>query len=574
MRSKALASGWAKLAVIAVTCAAVFGASPSQAAVHCDVTAISALPGHQVSIASATDVAAAGNTPAYCDVKARLITSGNDAPNGEAQFELRLPVRWNGKFLFLGVGGLAGATYADLSVNRIDGALALAKGYATAITDMGHQAERTDARWAIDSAGRPAKAKIVDYLYRATHSVTVAAKALIQRFYDGRRIDRAYFDGCSNGGRQGLIEATRYPEDFDGIIAGDPFLDMHYFLNGIRLAKQVTGGGNVPPALLRMVDDAVMASCDDADGVKDGLIQNPAKCTFDVRRLRCSPGQTRQCLSEGQVAALSSYVSPLRTATGKLLYPGYAASDLATYGTGVPGGGADKWTFGTVAPTDGRAREPWGGEGFRPAPIGYQFADQSLRYIVEADAAFDFHRFGVSADGFVNADALARFDRATRSGSISDAGSFEPFFAAGRKLILYHGFSDPALTPYRTINLYMELAGRAGGYDKLSRLARLFMVPGMQHCEGGPGPNVFDTLSALERWVESGEAPTTIIAAHHQDGDPSLPEDRKMPLCAFPAQARFTGRGSADEATSWICKPNTDLLAQGPSGQAAGEAVN
>ena len=547
-------------------------AFPAAAAPMCSVDGLSALALRDVSIESTKEISAREGALDYCTVVGRLRTSGFGAPPGSAGFELRLPSRWNGKFLFFGVGGLAGSTYSDFSANRIDEQAALGKGYATAITDMGHQAGRTDASWALGADRKVATGKVADYYYRATHQVTLAGKALVLRYYGGESVLKSYFDGCSNGGRQALVEATRFPDDYDGIIAGDPFLDIRYILGATRIAKQMLDRQSyIPAALLSVIDAAVTKSCGDADGVADGLIQNPALCSAIPTDLICKAGQTKDCLSSSQANTLAAYIGAVRDDKGNLVYPGYAISNLAGVSRGaLSGAGADRWTMGIVEPSEFSSSEPWGNAGFKPAPNGFQFADHILKYIVVHDPAFDMRRFPISADGVIDRDALKIFDEATKAGHATSADDFDAFFRSGRKLILYHGFSDPALTPYRTILLYEAMAARAGGYDHLRRSARLFMVPGMQHCEGGPGPNYFDTLSALDAWVEDGVPPAELDAVHHIDDDLNAAVDRSMPLCPFPTQASYKGSGGVMNAQAWACTPNRKLLEIGESGRTAG----
>ena len=547
-------------------------APAAHAATACSVGAIEGLAVNGVTIVSATAVAAAGTTPAYCDVVGQLNTSGGGAPPGSAGFELQLPANWNNKFLFYGVGGLAGAGYPDFSANPVDRAGALAKGYATAITDGGHLAGNTDASFSLLAPGKPDRAKLADYYYRATHDVTVAGKQLTVLFYDQQPITEAYFDGCSNGGRQALVEATRFPSDYDGIIAGDPFFDLRSVIGGARLAKQELSPANYLPAtLLPLVDAAINASCVKLDGVDDGLIQNPAACSFDPYSLVCQAGQETGCLSTGQADTLNAYFSAVRNVYGGLVYPGFSVSNLSTSATGsLTGGGADVWTTGLVPPTDFTAREPWGNSGFSPAGYGYQFSDHIIQDIVNQDPGSNLRDFPVSTDGYVDNAALALFDARTGAADASDPAHYSRFIRSGRKLIIYHGYSDPALTPYRTIGLYQQLADNAGGYSKLQGSVRLFMVPGMQHCIGGPGPNVFDTLTPLEAWVEQNAAPASIPAAHYVNDDPTKAVDRTMPLCPYPTQATFSGTGDVNAAASWSCAPNELLLKVGPNGEQAG----
>ena len=548
-------------------------ASAAHATTACSVGAIEGLGVPGLTVASATAVAAGAGTPAYCDVVGQLNTSGGGAPEGSAGFELRFPAQWNRKFLFFGVGGLGGAGYPDFSANPVDLQEGLAQGYATAITDTGHLAGNTDASWALLASKAPDEAKLADYYFRATHQVTVAGKQLAARFF-GQPLSEAYFDGCSNGGRQALVEASDFPEDYDGIIAGDPFFDIQSIVNGARLAKQqLTAATYLPATLLPAIDAAVNASCGSVDGVADGLIQNPAACSFDPYSLVCAAGQADGCLSTGQADTLNQYFTALRTNLGGLVYPGFAVGNLATSATGpLTGGGADAWTTGYVPPTSFTAAEPWGNGGFSPAGYGYQFADHITQSIVERAPGFNLRDYPVTATGFVGFNTLASFNSRTAAGDASNPLGFARFLLEGRKLILYHGFSDPALSPFRTINLYNQLAAGAGGYTRLQQAARLFMVPGMQHCIGGPGPNVFDTLTALDAWVEGGTPPAALLAAHYVNDDPAQPVDRTMPLCAYPTEASYAGSGDVTQAAQWSCTPNRRLLQVGSNGVQAGAA--
>jgi len=542
--------------------AALLAASPAGAAAPCSTAGLMALGVPGVQILSATPVTSA---PAYCNVLASVTTSGAGAPNGSALAVFQLPARWNSKFLFFGTGGLAGVPAP--SANAVDIALALGKGYATAVTDTGHVGHGltpndflgivTDARWALLPDGTPDTAKVTDYFHRAVHDVTVTGKRLVRAYYDAD-IERAYFDGCSNGGRMAFVEATRYPDDFDGIIAGAPFLDIRVVMGGIKDAKQfLTPSTYIPFGVLPQVDQAVYASCDAADGVRDNLIQNPAKCAFDPDTLVRSG-----LLSPGQAESLETYFRALRDESGRLVYPGFAVSDLAN-------GGLDAWSTGFVPPTRFTAAEPWGNLGFTPAPIGWQFVDHITKYLVERDPTFDVREFDVSPSGVVGDRALALWDRRTEAGDGDVPSAILPFIARGKKLLIYHGYSDPALPPFRTVKYYEDLARVARGYRELQENVRLFMVPDMQHCGGGPGPNVFDTLTPLENWVERGTAPDSILATHFTNNDPTQPVDRSMPLCKFPEQAEYLG-GAVTAAANWACPRNHRLLEVGPNGEAAG----
>jgi feruloyl esterase len=541
----------------------LIGAAPASAALpKCNAPSLAGLGVVNVTIVSAVDVPASGANPEFCQVLGTVKTTGFGAPDGSAQFKLQLPSPWNGKFLFFGVGGLAGSL--SPAANPVDFVSATTKGYATIITDTGHQAGGTDASWALTAPGVPDEAKLIDYFFRAAHQVTQAGKLLVQSFYQAP-IARAYFEGCSNGGRMAYMEATRFPEDYDGIIAGAPFMDMRTLLAGrlFQVTQLASPNAYIPAGKLAMVDAAIRASCDKADGVADGLIQNPAKCAFDPKTLvksTCTAGDA-SCLTPEQGHTLATYFTALRNEDGDLVYPGQAVGEVGG------GDGMDLWSTGFVPPTDFTANEPWGNQGFSPSPISWQFVDHFLKYIVTRDPNFDIRTFDEGTR--IDNRALDLLDDRTEAGDADIPRKLERFLAQNRKLLVYHGFSDPALPAFRTIVHYEALAQRTG-LDKLRKNMRLFMVPAMHHCVGGPGPNVFDTLSALEKWVEHGQAPDAIPATHFVNNNPALGADRTMPLCAFPQEAQYRGAGDVNSAANWACTPNQRLLEVGPNGRQAG----
>jgi feruloyl esterase len=543
----------------------MIGVAPANAALpNCNPAALAAINLTNVTIVSAVDVPASGANPEFCEVLGTVRTTGFGAPDGSARFELKLPSPWNGKFLFLGVGGFAGTL--SPGANPVDFLQAPSKGYATIVTDAGHQGGITDASWALMAPGVPDDAKIVDYYFRATHQVTQAGKLLVQSYYQAP-IWRAYFDGCSNGGRMAYMEATRFSEDFDGIVAGAPFHDLRVLLARLRFHKTQLASPNarIPAGKLPMIDAAVWTSCDAADGVADGLIQNPGKCAFDPTTL-VSPACMATdvtCLTPEQGQTLATYFTALRGEGGKLLSNGAAVSDLNA------GDGMDLWSTGFVPPTSFAEAEPWGNQGFSPAPISWQLIDHAIKYIVERDPNFDARSFDNGGPLF-DETALELFDRRTEAGDADIPGRLERFLAQNRKLLVYHGFSDPALPAFGTIRHYETLARRTSGFDELRKNMRLFLVPGMHHCGGGPGPNFFDTLSALEKWVEGGVAPDAIPATHFVNNNPALGVDRTMPLCAFPEMAVYRGAGEVNSAANWACTPNARLLEVGPDGLQAG----
>jgi feruloyl esterase len=601
MRRGRLVALEAVIGLGALAASALVAGPASAALTGCSVAALNAegVPG--VVITTAVDVPASGANPEFCDASGTLTTTGFGAPDGLAHFEVQLPANWNHKLFAKGMGGFAGFSgfpgvpiNAFASDNGVDDAQALPKGYATVITDTGHTGQGftpadftgivTDARWALKADGTPDTAKLTDYYFRATHQVTVAAKSLVQGFYK-QGVSKAYFDGCSNGGRQALMEASRFPEDFDGIVAGDPFMSIRAIASGAHVSSQfITPKGFIPFATLALIDQATTASCDAADGIKDGLIQNPGACSFKPETLLCRKGQTANCLTQGQVDSLNAYFDGSRDERGNVVYPGFAISDLG--GTD----GAAAWSNGfftqgqalppgSTQPTfDLNAPEPWGDQGFVNAPLGWQFQDHGIKFIVEHDPNADPRDFAPDALGPIGARALDLFDARTEAGDADDPARYAPFIHQNRKLLIYHGFSDPALTAFRSIMLYQDLANEThGGIAELQENVRLFLVPGMHHCSGGPGPNSFDTLTALENWVEHGQGPDSIVATKFNGDDPANGVARTMPLCKFPEEASFIGNlgkataADVSNAANWTCSAKDKrLLDVGANGRNAG----
>ena len=524
------------------------------AAADCSMEALNGFGVARTKVESAAPVAAAAETPAYCRVRGTVVTTGEGAPDGSARFELHLPANWNGKFLFYGVGGLAGSIPP-----AFDSENALPRGYAIAITDTGHTAPGTDGRWSLTADNRPDPAKIADYYFRAAHGVAVAAKELVRKHY-AAEIRRAYFGGCSNGGRMALMEAQRYPEDFDGIIAGAPFMSVRAPFTTLRVTKAMTPAGVIPPQLWPAIDQAMLASCDAVDGTKDGLIQNPGRCAFDPRSMICKNGESADCLTPEQAQTLQQWSEPVRDARGRVVQPGLSLTD------GGGRGGFIAWNTGVSAP-DFSKPDPW----VAGAPIGYQFARSIVNDLVERDAAYQTLRFDISPQGVIGDAALKLYDERTSAGNADDPARLRPFIRQGKKLLMYHGFSDPALTPYRTMLYYEKLADLTkGGYAELRKNVRLFMVPGMQHCAGGPGPNTFPLLETLDRWVSDGAAPSQILATKFKNDRRADGVERTMPLCNFPEQAKYKGTGDINDAANWTCSATPSLLETGPNGRASG----
>jgi feruloyl esterase len=506
-------------------------------------------------------------------VRGSVATNGEGAGPGSAGFEIKLPANWNHKFLFWGVGGLAGSLFP--SANRTDVAESLGQGYATAITDTGHHSSGFTPTWALTAPGTRNDAAVADYFYRAGHQVTVAAKQLVKSYYQAASIIQSYFDGCSYGGHMALMEAERYPDDYDAIIAGAPYLTSRTQLWGYKNAKAFLNA-YIPVPLLSKIDAAIKANCDALDGVADGLIQNPAACSFDPDSL------VPATLTKEQSSALKLYLRAVTDTDGNLVFPGSSLSDLSP---GQPPRSIVP-AAETAPPTDAKAAEPWGAN----APLVWNLAEAFINYFVELDPKFNANTSWPETDGQITPAALHLFDQQTEVGNVDQPESLEKFLKKGGKILMYHGDSDPLIPPFRTVWFYEDLAKSTvakttgakatrakatrakatRGFDELQKQVRLFLVPGMSHCGGGPGPNSFDTLTALANWVEKDTAPNAIIATHFTNDNPQSAPDRTMPLCSFPTAAHFNASGKVTEASAWSCTPNQDLLKTGPNGVQAG----
>ncbi len=483
----------------------------------CSVADLQARAPSGTTVTKATLVDASGNTPQHCLVDGSVATPGN-----VVSFRLGLPASWNDKFYFEGVGGFAG------SIGSLRAGLE--RGYASASTDTGHQAATTDASWALNNP-----AKRIDYAHRGTHVTTVAAKELSQAYY-GRAPRRAYFNGCSNGGRQALMEAQRYPDDFDGIIAGDPALGTLGQIRRTLTFQQTLSSGDrfLPATKLKVLSKAVVASCDGRDGLVDGLITDPRACGFRPETIACSGPDGPDCLTSGQIETVKAIYGDMRTPSGEVL-PGFPVGhedgtsgwQAWMTGAGEPVAGADgTLSFGATA------------------PLGFRFQEGFLRYLAfEDDQNFDWRTFSFERHG-------SKLVAAAKTFSPTDP-DLSALRKRGGKLILYHGWADPGISAYGTLAYYDAVAKAAGGQNQSDEFVKLFMVPGMHHCPGnGPGPNTFDMLTALENWVERGIAPTSVVASHLTAGT----VDRTRPVCAYPMVAKYRGSGSIDVAESFRCE--------------------
>jgi feruloyl esterase len=437
--------------------------------------------------------------PKSCRVAATLRPSRDS----DIKIEVWLPVTgWNGKYQAVGNGGWSG------SINTRAMAAALERGYATSSTDTGHSGG--SASFAL---GHPEK--LTDYAYRSEHEMTVAAKKIIAAYYgDGPRL--SYWNGCSAGGKQALKEAQRFPDDFDGIIAGAPAANwVGRAAQSIWVAQAVhkSEASYIPPEKYPLIHAAVLAACDASDGVADGVLEDPTRCQFDPEVLACKDGNATGCLTPAQVEAARKIYSPsINPRTKQPVYRGLErGSELG-------------W-------------QRWGGQ--KPLSIGLDH----FRYVVFEDPNWDFMTLDFDRD-------IARAQKLDSNRINALDPDLRPFLARGGKLIQYHGWNDPQIAPGNSEDYYRLVLRFMKDPDKVRESYRLFMVPGMGHCGGGEGTSTFDMVAALERWVEENKPPERIVAARVHDGK----TDRTRPLCPYPQTAHYTGSGSIDDAANFVCR--------------------
>jgi feruloyl esterase len=432
----------------------------------------------------------------------------------EIGFELWLPAQWNGKYVAVGNGGLAGSIPLNAMVEPLN------RGYAVGGTDTGHEAASDDGTWAL---GHPDR--VLNYASLGVHLMAEADKAIVNAFYKAAPA-RSYFNGCSYGGKQALTEAQRYPADFNGIIAGDPANNYvrHYIAGHLWDALAVDGDGYLPPAKVTLLGNAVNDKCDALDGVKDGVLSDPRRCHFDPAVLQCKGADQPGCLTAGQVNAVKKLWGGLRNPDGTQFYPGL-----------MPGGEAEPGGFLRYMSGDGPGKGRHGA-----------LTNAFFRYMVFDNPNWDYHAFRFTAPAGSESDIAITM---RKTSAILDATDpdLRPFRANGGKLIHYHGWSDPDIPPMNSINYYESVASLIPGTDQFYRL---FLVPGMQHCTGGPGTSQFDPLTALELWVEKDQAPASIPAAHLTAGKVT----RTRPLCPYPLEAKYKGTGSTDDAANFRCE--------------------
>ena len=464
------------------------------------------------------------NVPAFC----RVVVLATPTTDSSIRIEIWMPASgWNGKLQGIGNGGFAGMIdYMPLGV-------AVSKGYAATATDTGHSGSPINASWA---PGHPEK--VIDFGYRGIHEMTRVAKDAARVYY-AKAVRRSYFAGCSDGGREALMEAQRYPEDYDGILAGAPANYWTALLTTSAVDTQaltLDAASYIPQTKIPAIAAAVVAACDELDGVRDGIVNDPRQCHFDPAKMQCKAGQNDdKCLTSAQVSALKKiYLGP-HDAGGHPFFPGY-----------LPGaedgeGGWGLWIFG---PAPAKSLMAFFGNGYFSNMV-YEKSDWDYKTLKLESGYNAAHEKTAKALDAVDAD-------------------LKPFKSRGGKLIMYHGWNDPAIPALNTVNYYNKVIAKMGESD-VDSFMRLYMVPGMQHCDNGPGADSFGQVgqlnfddpqhsvdAALEQWVEKGTAPGTIIASKF--GDDRQHPTMTRPLCAYPQSAKYKGSGDTNDAASFVCQ--------------------
>ena len=468
--------------------------------------------------------------PAFCRVRAEIKPTADSL----IKMEVWMPAEgWNGKFEQVGNGGLAG------SINQLSLAMALKRGFATAGTDDGHEGAGTDGAWAL---GHPEKVK--DFGYRAVHETSEKSKKIIAAFYQ-KPASFAYFNGCSEGGREAMMAAQRYPEDFNGILAGAPALYwtklMMAFAWNAQAFSDPASFINEPKRLA--VENAALAVCGRQNNVTDKFIKDPLQCHFDPVVLLCKEGDGDNCLTQKQVDALKNVYAGPKDSSGKQLSAGYEPGAEAE--PGLPGISYQSYILGP-------------GPG---ATLDAIFSGSFYSSFVFEDPKWKVGQFNFDKD-------VAKTE--AKVGGILNAGNpdLRAFRSHGGKLLVYHGWNDGSPPPLHSVEYYQRVAEKMGGVEKTREFYRLFMVPGMMHCGSGPGPNLFgnvmdlrpiadpqhDIFMALQSWVEKGVAPEHIVATKYVEDDPSKGKAMSRPVCAYPQQAKWDGKGNVAEAGSWVCE--------------------
>jgi tannase/feruloyl esterase len=461
--------------------------------------------------------------PAFC----RVVAVATPSADSSISIEVWMPESgWNGRFRGQGNGGFAG----EIGYGLLE--FSVLSGYASAATDTGHSGRATDASWAL---GHPEK--VADFGYRGIHEMTRVAKAVLAAYY-GKQPEHSFFASCSNGGRQALMEAQRYPEDYDGILAGAPANSWTHLLTnalGNAQALAAESGSYIPPGKLPAIAHAVNAACDAEDGVLDGVLNDPRQCHFEPASLQCKDSETSECLTAPQVITLKKLYAGAHGAHGELIFPGYLPGAEDGQGAWLP------WITGTAM---GRS-------------LMFAFGGGFFTNMVYENADWDFK--SVTLD-----QALKTADEKTARNLNAVDPDLSKFSGRGGKLIVYHGWNDPAISALNSINYYESVVKKMG-QPKAEAFARLYMVPGMLHCGDGPGANSFgegpggppdpqrNITLALEQWVEKGAAPGALTATKYVNDEEHEGVKMTRPLCPYPQVAKYKGVGDSNDRKNFVC---------------------
>ncbi len=505
----------AAVALNAAPHAQVPAAPASTAADRCAALSMLRLPDVRITDARYTPANPAATGPvhaAHCRATGVVGT--------EIGFSVWLPDDWNGRFLMVGGGGFVGSIPGPgPGVDR---------GYAVTSTDTGHQADGITARWAQQNLERQ-----LNFGYLGVHRTAVTAKSIVRQYY-GSDAHHAYHVGCSSGGRQGLMEAQRFPQDFDGIVSGAPVFDWTRALAaGLKNAQAAfpDQASIAKPIItidsLRLLQTSVLKACDAHDGVADGVIDDPTACNFDLASVPVCAGDApgADCLTRAQRTLIQRVYAPLTDDKG-VVYEGQPVGAEAW-----PGG----WQTWITGPNE-RALATTG----QPSLI-WAFGTEFFKYFVFGDPSWDYIRYDVAKSWRRDTEAVTTFLNAENP-------DLTAFRARHGKLLLWHGWADPALNPLATLRYYKDVVAR----DPQAREdVRLFLLPGVLHCGGGPGPGQFDQFTPIVDWVEKGMAPSTLVVRKAAAAEQPA---RSRPVCAYPAKAVYKGAGNTDEAANFTCK--------------------
>jgi feruloyl esterase len=470
--------------------------------------------------------------PAYCLVKAEASPSADS----KIGIEVWMPLSsWSGDYVQVGNGGLAG------SINHATMYPQIASGHAVAATDDGHTGAGTDGSWAI---GHPEKR--IDFGYRAVHVTSVVSKRIVSEFY-GRSARFAYFNGCSSGGREALMEAQRYPEDFKGVLVGSPGHAWMSLMAGFAWNAQALlkdPASYIPPSKRELIEKAALQACGAQDGFADPFVQHPLACHFNPAELLCKGSDEESCLTAPQLSALQRiYAGASSPRTGQKLSPGYLPG--AEGEPGPPGVSYSSYIYGQAPP-----------------------ATLNLLFSSSFYGSFVFQRADYSSLTFNFDDDVERANSAVGDVMNATNPDLSAFKAHGGKMLHYHGWNDGSPPPLSSVDYYRDVVAKMGGAKQTEDFYRLYMGPGMMHCGLGPGPNSFGNLldrskardpehnifSALQQWVEKGKVPSRIIATKYTNDDPAQPILMTRPLCAYPTEAKWSGKGSTTDAANFSCQ--------------------